>query len=198
MKRWLLLLPLLATACSDPMGTITLSGYVELPIASVSAFPINGTPILVSNFDGNLGKINAATLDQTGRFAFRIERSSLPESPQWFKLVVLHPTMNGPMLSRALVLSRNSENAEKLVLSPYSSLTQMAIEYQYQLDASLVPTTLSPSALEDTFASRGDAFLLDSQFHLTYGNYASGSTKVPPAADTQLASYARDLLFTTP
>ncbi len=198
MTRTLLLIPFLATACSGPVDTVTLSGQVELPISAASAFTINGTPVLVSNFDGSLGHLKATTLDAGGRFAFRIERSSLPESPQWFKLVVMHPKSGGPMLSRALVLSRGGGGAEGVKLSPYSSLTQMAIEYQYQLDASRVPVTLSPTKLEDTFASRGDAFLLDNNFHVAYSNYASGSTTVAPAADSELASYARELLFTEP
>src|SRR5690606_6947689 len=102
---------------------------------------------------------------------------------------------NGPMLSRALVLSRSGDGAEKIELSPYSSLTQMAIEYQYQLDPSRVPVTLSPATLEETFVKRGDAFLLDNQFHVTYAQYASGSLKIAPAADSDLAAEARALLF---
>ena len=198
MRRLLLLIPLLGTACSSPVETLTLSGQVRLPLSAASAFRIDGCPVLISNFDGTLGKVKATTLDAGGKFNIRVERASLPEAPQWFKLVVMHPELNGPMLSRALVLSRGGSGAEGIEVSPYSSLTQMAIEYQYQLDPSRVPVSLSPVTLEDTFVTRGDAFLLDNQFHVTYGQYASGSTKVAPAADSEMAAEARALLFKEP
>ncbi|MNK62429.1 hypothetical protein D3C87_816090 [compost metagenome] len=198
MRRLLLLIPLLVTACSGPVDTLILSGQVRLPLSAASAFRIDGCPVLISNFDGTLGKVKATTLDAGGKFTVRIERASLPEAPQWFKLLVMHPDLNGPMLSRALVLSRGGNGAEKLEVSPYSSLTQMAIEYQFQLDPTKVPVTLSPTTLEDTFVTRGDAFLLDNQFHISYGQYASGSTKVAPAADSEMAADARELLFREP
>lgn len=198
MKRLLLVVPFLATACSGQVDTVTLSGQVKLPLSAASAFRIDGSPVLISNFDGTLGKVKATTLDAGGRFTFRIERSSLPESPQWYKVVVSHPSLNGPMLSRALVLSRGGNGAEGIELTPYSSLTQMAIEYQFLLDPSVVPTTLSPVALEETFVSKGDAFLLDNNFHVTYAQYASGSTAIAPAADSDLAAGARELLFSEP
>lgn len=198
MRRLLLLIPMLVTACSGQVDTMTVSGQIRIPLSAASAFRIEGCPVLISNFDGTLGKVKAASLDAGGKFSFRIERASLPENPQWYKLVIMHPDLNGPMLSRALVLSRGGNGAEALEVSPYSSLTQMAIEYQYQLDPSRVPVTLSPVALEDTFATRGDAFLLDNQFHVTYAQYASGSLAIAPAADSELAAGARDLLFNEP
>jgi len=195
MRRLLLLISLLVAGCSGQVDTLTVSGNIRIPISAASAFKIEGSPILISNLDGTLGNLKAATLDAGGKFNFRIERASLPENPQWYKLVIMHPELNGPMLSRALVLSRGGAGAEAIEVSPYSSLTQMAIEYQYQLDPSRVPVTLSPVTLEDTFVTRGDAFLLDNQFHVTYAQYASGSLAIAPAADSELAAEARALLF---
>ncbi|MNT50979.1 hypothetical protein D3C72_1879220 [compost metagenome] len=83
-------------------------------------------------------------------------------------------------------------------VTPCSSLVQMAVEYQYQLDPSRVPTTLSPVTLENSFVTKGDAFLVNGIFHEAYGKYASGSTTVPPAADTTLAATAQSLLFAQP
>lgn len=195
MRRLLLLIPLLVAACSGQVDTLTVSGNIRIPISAASAFKIEGSPILISNLDGTLGNLKASSLDAAGKFNFRIERASLPEKPQWYKLVIMHPELKGPMLSRALVLSRGGAGAEAIEISPYSSLTQMAIEYQYQLDPSRVPVTLSPVTLEDTFVTRGDAFLLDNHFHVTYAQYASGSLTIAPAADSELAAEARALLF---
>lgn len=198
MKRLLLLIPMLATACSGSVETVTLGGQVKLPQAAASAFKIEGAPVLIANFDGSLGKTTATTLDAGGRFMVRIERESLPEKAQWFKLAVMHPSLNGPMLSRAVVLSRSAKNDEKLVLSPFSSLIQMAVEYQYQLDPAKAPTTLAPLALEETLAGKGDAIWLDTSFHVAYARYASGSIAIAPAADSELAAEARALLFGEP
>ncbi len=195
MKRVLMIIPFLVTACSGQVETMTLSGQVKLPEGAASAYRVDGSPVLISNFDASLGKVKATTLDASGKFTFRIERGSLPEAPQWFKLVVIHPSLNGPMLSRALVLDRKGNGAEKLELTPFSSLTQMAIEYQYQLDPNRIPPTHSPSTLEETLASKGDAFMLDHAFHAAYAKYASGGTLVAPAADTELAAGARELIF---
>ena len=199
MRRLLpLAIPFLLTACSNPVETVTLSGQVKLPLASVNAFQVDGAPLLLSNFDGTLGKVHAASLDAGGRFSFKVERSSLPESAQWFKLVLMHPERKEPMLSRALVLSRGSGDAEGLELQSYTSLTQMAMEYQYQLDPARVPTSLSPTAVEAKLADSPDAYLLDNSFHGAYAQYASGSTKVAPAANSNLAALTRDLLFPDP
>ncbi len=195
MRRLLLLIPFLLTACSNQAETVTLSGQVELPQAAANAFRVEGSPVLISNFDASLGKSVATKLDSGGRFNFQVERSSLPESPQWFKLVFMHPDKNGPMLSRALILSRSGSGAEGLKLNAFSSLTQMAVEYQYQLDPARVPTTLSPTSLEEAFAAKGDAFLLDNSFHHAYAQYASGSTPTAPAADSDLAAETRNLIF---
>jgi hypothetical protein len=194
-KRVLMIIPFLVTACSGPVETVTLGGQVTFPEGTASAYRIDGTPVLISNFDGSLGRVKATTLDAGGRFTFRIERGSLPEAPQWFKLVVMHPSLNGPMLSRAMVLHRGGNGDEKLMLSPFSSLTQMAIEYQYQLDPGRIPPTLSPSELEEKFSSRGDAFLLDRGFHAAYAKYTTGGTPVAPAADPDLAAGSRELIF---
>lgn len=191
----ILALSLLVTACTGPTETLTVSGQVQLPQAAAYAFKVEGSPVLISNFDGNLGKIKATTLDAAGKFTMRIERTSLPEAPQWFKVVFVHPSKNGPMLSRAVILSRGGQDAEGLMLNAYSSLTQMAIEYQYQLDPSRTPTTLSPAGLEEDFAGKGDSFLIDAAFHQAYAKYASGSTEVSPAADSELAAEARGVLF---
>lgn len=198
MRRFFWLIPFLVASCSGPTETVSLSGSVTLPQHAASAFRVEGAPVLISNFDGSLGHVKASTLDAAGRFNFRIERSSLPLAPQWFKLVVIHPKLNGPMLSRALVLSRAGKGAEGLELSPFSSLTQMAIEYQYQMDPARVPATLSPVDLENALAEKLDTKYLDAAFHAAYGKYAEGNAQVAPAADSELAAGACELLFTSP
>lgn len=196
MKRLLTLATaFLLTSCSGPVETVTLSGQVKLPQASVNAFKVEGAPLLLSNLDGNLGKPHAASLDAGGRFSFRIERESLPEAPQWFKLVLLHPDRKGPMLSRALVLSRASADMAKLELQTTSSAAQMGLEIQYQLDATRVPTTTTPESLEAKLDETIDANLLDNAYHAAYALYASGSSAVAPAADSDLGSWAWELLF---
>lgn len=186
---------MLLTACTGPTETVLLSGQVQLPQAAAYAFKVEGSPVLISNFDGNLGKVKATTLDAAGKFSMRIERASLPEAPTWFKVVFVHPEKSGPMLSRAVILSRGGQGAEGLMLNAYSSLTQMALEYQYQLDPTRTPPTLSPAQVEEDFAGKGDSFLIDAAFHQSYARYASGSSEVPPAADSELAAEARGVLF---
>lgn len=196
MKRLLpLATALLLTGCSPSVETVTLSGQVKLPQASVNAFKVEGAPLLLSNFDGNLGKTHAGALDAGGRFSFQVERGSLPATPQWFKLVLMHPTRQGPMLSRALVLSRTSADATKLELQTTSSEAQMGLEIQYQLDPTRLPPTLTPEAFEAKLDGNIDANLLDNAYHAAYAQYASGSTDVAPAANSDLGNWAWELLF---
>lgn len=197
MQALIALAIVLLAGCGPTERTAVLEGSVRPEGAVVHPPEASwAAPLLLSNFEGTFGKPQAASTTVEGHYAFHVILDNLPDQPSWYKLALRHPTKRGILLSRGLTLSKQGPVPASAPLSPLSTLVQMALEYQYQINpASVPPATTAPKALENTLATATGAALLLAQFEDAYRSYLSGASGTAPGLRTDLAKEAAELLF---
>lgn len=192
-------------ACSPAAPTVTLQGRIRPPsaegIAQPAALPtIQGSPLMVTNLAGTLGKTDAATVTNgQGDFSFAVKTDTLPADGEWVKVAWRHPSRGGILLSRTYRLSKGQTGAIQADVTDLSTLVGLAVEVQRQLDAARLLDAAgkprSPQQLENELAAQaaGPGGIL-STFQQRFYAYLGGAA-TPPGADSDLAQDAVEILF---
>lgn len=185
-------------ACSPSAPSVTLQGRVRPPagegISQPPALPtMQGSPLMVTNLAGTLGKTEAATVtNAAGDFSFAVRTDTLPADGDWVKVAWRHPSRGGILLARTFRLTKGQTGTIQGDVTDLSTLVSLALEAQRQLDASRL-LARSPQQLENELAAQAGGGILGIFQQRFYAYLAGGAT--PPGADSDLAQDAVELLF---
>jgi hypothetical protein len=137
-----------------------------------------------------------------GDFSFTVRTDDLSEGGDWIKVSWRHPGRGGLLLSRTYRLTKGQTGTIQGDLSDLSTLVTLALEAERQIDTSRLLDTSgrprSPQLLENELAAQaaGTGGILGT-FQQRFYAYLGGGT-TPPAADSDLAQDAVEILFPKP